>query len=173
MKSMKLVIPLHSLYWSIHTKDESKRGIAFAFIFGVNWLWRWGVTASFGVFFHEIKCNGMTSFVEFMPSRTSPSASLCIFLSAPFCHGASACSHIWTHTGECHRTSLAHILVYFECHNCNSLGLWIIMERGKFDQWGPLSLTRFWCLSPNSLQTMLGRLRARFSSSFLLMIIND
>ena len=25
-----------SLYWSIHTKDESKRGIAFAFIFGVN-----------------------------------------------------------------------------------------------------------------------------------------
>ena len=27
---------LHSLYWSIHTKDESKRGIAFAFIFGVN-----------------------------------------------------------------------------------------------------------------------------------------
>ena len=24
------------------------------------------VTASFGVFFHEIKCNGMTSFMEFM-----------------------------------------------------------------------------------------------------------
>ena len=36
MDSMKLVIPLHSLYWSIHTKDESKRGTAFAFIFGVN-----------------------------------------------------------------------------------------------------------------------------------------
>ena len=36
MYSMKLVIPLHSLYWSIHTKDESKRGTAFAFIFGVN-----------------------------------------------------------------------------------------------------------------------------------------
>ena len=36
MNSMKLVIPLYSLYWSIHTKDESKRGIAFAFIFGVN-----------------------------------------------------------------------------------------------------------------------------------------
>ena len=36
MSSMKLVIPLHSLYWSIHTKDESKRGTAFAFIFGVN-----------------------------------------------------------------------------------------------------------------------------------------
>ena len=29
-------IELHSLYWSIHTKDESKRGTAFAFIFGVN-----------------------------------------------------------------------------------------------------------------------------------------
>ena len=27
---------LHSLYWSIHTKDESKRGTAFAFILGVN-----------------------------------------------------------------------------------------------------------------------------------------
>ena len=26
LNSMKLVIPLHSLYWSIHTKDESKRG---------------------------------------------------------------------------------------------------------------------------------------------------
>ena len=36
MNSMKLVIPLHSLYWSIHTKDESKRETAFAFIFGVN-----------------------------------------------------------------------------------------------------------------------------------------
>ena len=36
MNSMKLVILLHWLYWSIHTKDESKRGTAFAFIFGVN-----------------------------------------------------------------------------------------------------------------------------------------
>ena len=36
MNSMKLVIPLHSLYWSIHTKDESKRGTAFAFIFRVK-----------------------------------------------------------------------------------------------------------------------------------------
>ena len=36
MNPMKLVIALHSLYWSIHTKDESKRGTAFAFIFGVN-----------------------------------------------------------------------------------------------------------------------------------------
>ena len=36
MKSMELVIPLHSLNWSIHTIDESKRGTAFAFIFGVN-----------------------------------------------------------------------------------------------------------------------------------------
>ena len=26
---------------SIHTKDESKRGIAFAFIFGVNWPVQW------------------------------------------------------------------------------------------------------------------------------------
>ena len=51
---------------SIHTKDESKRGTAFAFIFGVNWLWRRGVTASFGVFFHEMRCSGMTSFMEFM-----------------------------------------------------------------------------------------------------------
>ena len=68
---MKLVIPLHSLYWSIDTKDESKRGTAFAFIFGVNWHWSCGVTASFGCFFfHEIKRNGMTSFMEFMsPSR--------------------------------------------------------------------------------------------------------
>ena len=66
MSFMKLVIPLHSLYWSIHTRDESKRGTAFAFIFGVNWLWRCGVTALFGVFFYEIKCNGMTSFMEFM-----------------------------------------------------------------------------------------------------------
>ena len=36
MNSMKLVIPLHSLYWSIHTKDESKCETTFAFIFGVN-----------------------------------------------------------------------------------------------------------------------------------------
>ena len=32
----EIVIPLHLLYWSIHTKDESKRGTAFAFILGVN-----------------------------------------------------------------------------------------------------------------------------------------
>ena len=60
------------LYWSIHTKDESKRGTVFAFIFGVNWLWRCGVTASFEFFFHEIKCNGMTSFMEFMQCVFTP-----------------------------------------------------------------------------------------------------
>ena len=62
---MKLFISSHSLYWSIHTKDESKRCSAFAFIFGVNWLLHCGVTASFGVFSHEMNCNGMTSFMEF------------------------------------------------------------------------------------------------------------
>ena len=36
MNSMKLVIPLHLMYMSIHTKDESKRDSAFAYIFGVN-----------------------------------------------------------------------------------------------------------------------------------------
>ena len=50
MNSMKLVIPLHFFFMkkdskrccdtttpeSIHTNDESKRGSAFAFIFGVN-----------------------------------------------------------------------------------------------------------------------------------------
>ena len=55
---------------SLHTKDESKRGSAFAFIFGVNWLWRCGVTASFGVVSHKMKCNEMTSFMEFIYSVT-------------------------------------------------------------------------------------------------------
>ena len=64
--SMKHVNRLHSLCWSIHTKNESNRGTAFAFIFGVNWLWSCGVTASFGVFFCEMKCNGMIHFMEFM-----------------------------------------------------------------------------------------------------------
>ena len=55
MKSTKLVIPLHFISWnkdskrccdtatpeSIHTKDESKRGSTFAFIFGVNWPVQW------------------------------------------------------------------------------------------------------------------------------------
>ena len=76
MNSMKLVIPLHSLYWSIHTKDESKHGTAFAFIFGVNWLWRCGVTPSFGVFFLEIKCNRMTIFMEFMSKHWRNATSL-------------------------------------------------------------------------------------------------
>ena len=77
MNFMKVVIPLDLLYWSIHTKDESKRGTAFAFIFGVNWLWRCGITASFGVFFHGIKCNGMTSLMEFMYfSRISASGKI-------------------------------------------------------------------------------------------------
>ena len=66
MNSMKVVIPLHSLHWSIHTKDEGKHGTAFALIFGMNWLWCCVVTVSFGVFFHNIKCYGMISFMEFM-----------------------------------------------------------------------------------------------------------
>ena len=80
MNSMKLVIPFRFYFMkkdskrccdtttpeSIRTKDESKRGTAFAFIFGVNWLWRCGVTAPFGVFFHEMKCNGMMNFMEFL-----------------------------------------------------------------------------------------------------------
>ena len=57
MNSFKLVILLHFISWkkkkdskwccdtttpeSIHTKDESKRGSAFAFIFGVNWPIQW------------------------------------------------------------------------------------------------------------------------------------
>ena len=40
----ELVLPLHLLYRSIHTIDESKDRIAFAFIFGLNWHWRCGVT---------------------------------------------------------------------------------------------------------------------------------
>ena len=37
------------------------------FIFGVNWLWHWGVTALFRVFFmKQDVCNWMTSFMEFM-----------------------------------------------------------------------------------------------------------
>ena len=89
MNSMKLVIPLHSLYWSIHTKDESKRSSAFAFIFGVNWLWRCGVTASFGVFLHEIKCNGMTSFTEFMINFGGRVCHVC-----EACYSPSGRSHI-------------------------------------------------------------------------------
>ena len=55
MSSMKIIIPLHFISLkkdskqccdtttpeSIHTKDESKRGSAFAFIFGVNWPVQW------------------------------------------------------------------------------------------------------------------------------------
>ena len=48
--------------------------------FGVNWLWHCDVTSSYGVFFHEIKYNGMTGFMEFMLSSSpypwaSPGAS--------------------------------------------------------------------------------------------------
>ena len=74
---MKLVIPLHSLYWSIHTKDESKCETAFAFIFAVNWLWRCGVTTLFGVFFQEIKCNGMRSFTEFISGLLTLGILIC------------------------------------------------------------------------------------------------
>ena len=63
---------LHSLHWSIHTKDESKRGTALAFIFGVNWLRRCCVTTSFGVFFFS--WNRMTSFMEFMHIEQLPTS---------------------------------------------------------------------------------------------------
>ena len=35
------------VYWSIHTKEESKRRTTFAFIFGVNWPWCCGVLYHF------------------------------------------------------------------------------------------------------------------------------
>ena len=57
---------LQTMLWHHNTRNESKCGSAFAFIFGVNWLWRCVVTASFEVFFREIKCKGMTGFMEFM-----------------------------------------------------------------------------------------------------------
>ena len=72
---MKLVIPLHLLYWSNHIKDESKCGFGFAFIFGVNWLWLTApiifgkihfLLISENEFTHEIKCYGMTSFMDFI-----------------------------------------------------------------------------------------------------------
>ena len=66
MNSMKLVFPLRSLYWSIHAKDESKRGTAFEHLWCELTLVCCGVIASFGVFFHELECNGMTSFTKFM-----------------------------------------------------------------------------------------------------------
>ena len=49
----------------------------FTFIFGVNWLWHCGVTASFGVFFHEIKRNGKTNFMEFMKIECQRMTYLC------------------------------------------------------------------------------------------------
>ena len=51
-----------------HEFHETCHSVTFIVVL-VNSHLRWkhcGVTASFGVFFHEIKCNGMTSFMEFM-----------------------------------------------------------------------------------------------------------
>ena len=64
MNSMKLIIPLYFISWKktpndavtpqrqsqLTPKMKAKRGSAFAFIFGVNWPWRCGVTALFGFF---------------------------------------------------------------------------------------------------------------------------
>ena len=47
---------------SIHTKDESKRDSAFAFIFGVNWLWCCGITALLGVFLEINKHQNLMRF---------------------------------------------------------------------------------------------------------------
>ena len=82
----------HFPYWSVHTKDESKCILA---------LSRCGVTASFGVFFHEIKCNGMTSFMEFMLRE---------LLNSPSENMASPCflaGKLATHT-----TTITIVLVY-------------------------------------------------------------
>ena len=91
MNSMKLVNPLHFISWKNSFSDISRKCIlpnmigavnshqrwcsAFAFIFGVNWLWLTSpiifgkmhfLLISENLFFHEIKCNEMTSFMEFM-----------------------------------------------------------------------------------------------------------
>ena len=117
MNSMKLVIPLHFISWkktskrccdtttpeSIHTKDESKCGSAFAFIFGVNWPVQWahsyfvashhcsalsastmstallcGVTSLFGFFLETNKYQNLT--------RSNQSKSVCCESICPCVH---------------------------------------------------------------------------------------
>ena len=63
---MTVVIPLHSLYWSIHTKDESKTRNCICFHLWCELtlaLWCHSIVWSL---YYEIECNGMTSFMGFM-----------------------------------------------------------------------------------------------------------
>ena len=94
MNSMKLIIPLHLISW----KKTSNNAVTWqrqsqftpkmkanavprflsSLVSSLVWLWHCGVTALFEVFFHEIKRNGMTSFMEFMSFylfRVKPSES--------------------------------------------------------------------------------------------------
>ena len=41
-------------------KMKTKSGSAFAFIFGVNWLWRCGITTSFSIFLDSDKHRNLT-----------------------------------------------------------------------------------------------------------------
>ena len=68
LNSLKLVIPLHSLYWSVvnsHQRwKQTRNRVCFHLCCELTLaLWCHSIVWSL---FHEIKCNGMTSFMEFM-----------------------------------------------------------------------------------------------------------
>ena len=66
MNSMKVVIPWHKLYWSIHTENESKRGTTFCFHLWCEWTLAFLYHSIAWNLSHEIECKGMTSFMEFI-----------------------------------------------------------------------------------------------------------
>ena len=137
MTSMKLVIPLHSLYWSIHTKDESKRRTAFTFTFAVNWLWRRGVTTSFGIFFNEIKCNGMTSFIAFMSSYLSFALELLTICCQLTVHHRSSNPTLTSKWQHCWGAEILQI---------EAVSFLFVKLSGQRASNREASLMRFWCL---------------------------
>ena len=62
LNSMKLVIPLHFISWKNSFSDISRKCILPNMIYFVKYTSCWYQK----IFFHEIKCNRMTSFMEFM-----------------------------------------------------------------------------------------------------------
>ena len=112
-------------YWSIHTKDESKCETAFAFIFGVNWLWfcmEWNVTewqVSWNSWIALILC-WIKTYQTHVPMYGFPiitmlSSHLLQLIKIPVCSYSRNCSkpHHDTIRWECFHFFLSKHVIWF------------------------------------------------------------
>ena len=155
MNSMKLVIPLHFISWKkdskrccdtttpglIHTKDESKRGSAFAFIFGVNWPLQWDVRE------WQVSWNSIFMWYLLLHRLSSPLLTMDNLL--PLLKLASMLEKIWwLFDGcivACYRAKVGYLMLWFYTHFLCIRKITIFPKRPPHYRGPCQSIEPYWC----------------------------